>query len=149
MALDVARITPPAGVIACNPQLYWQPGDPVEANIVTETHVRRAAERERFKQLGRLGTWSVLDALGARNPAARCLDDLTAHATPTLLLFAHRDDGLEYLEDRLERALARARRTGWVQVVELPGIDHGMHRVWLRAEVTDAMLAFLDASIAR
>jgi alpha-beta hydrolase superfamily lysophospholipase len=144
MALDVARTTPLGGVIACNPQLYWQPGDPVEANIVTETHARREAERKRLKRLGRYGVWSILDALGARSPAARCLHDVSERGTPTLLLFGRGDDGLEYLEDRVGRGLDRSRRAGRIEVVELPSIDHGMHRVWLRHEVIDAMVSFLD-----
>jgi alpha-beta hydrolase superfamily lysophospholipase len=145
MALDVARSTALGGVIACNPQLYWQPGDPVEANILTETHTRRAAERLRIKRLGRYGIWSLLDAAGVRNAAASALRDVDERGTPTLLLFGHDDDGLEYLQDRVGRALARSRRGGRITVVELPGIDHGMHRVWLRHEVTDAMVEFLDA----
>jgi hypothetical protein len=149
MALDVARTIPLGAVIACNPQLYWQPGDPVEANIVTETHVRREAERGRIKRLGRFGIWSFLDAVGARGAAGRWLNDLANRGTPTLLLFAHSDDGLEYLEDRVGRSLARSRRAGRIEVAELPGIDHGMHRAWLRHEVVDAVLAFLDASIER
>ena len=112
MALEVARTTPLGAVIACNPQLYWQPGDPVEANIATETHVRREAERQHLKRLDRLGVWSLLDVVGARNPAARCLSDLVHQGTPTLLLFAHADDGLEYLEDRVGRSLARSRPRG-------------------------------------
>ena len=130
-------------MIACNPQLYWQPGDPVEANIVTETHVRREAERLKLKRLDHYGLWRLLDVLGTRNPAARTLDDVAARRTPTLLLFSPGDDGLEYLRDRLGRALARW-RSGTIQIVELDDIDHGMHRAWRRTEVTEAMLEFLD-----
>ena len=145
IALDLARTTPLGGVIASNPQLYWRPGDIVEANIATETHVRREAERERIKRLDRWQLWSVLDLLGARNPAARCLADIAARKTPTLLLFAPRDDGLEYLEDRLGRRLARLPK-GPIRVVELESIDHGMHRAWLRHEVLDAIVDFLDTA---
>ena len=146
MALDVARTTQLGGVIACNAELYWQPGDIVEANIVTETHVRREGERGRIKRLERWQLWRALDVLGLRNPAARALDDVDERKTPTLLLFSPGDDGLEYLEDRLGPSLARWRR-GRIDVVELATIDHGMHRAWSRDEVTDAILEFLDACV--
>jgi alpha-beta hydrolase superfamily lysophospholipase len=147
MALDTARTTPLGGVIASNPQLYWEQGDPVEANIVTETHVRREGERMRIKQLAQFGVWSLLDVIGVRNQAGNVLHDINAQGTPTLLVFSKGDDGLEFLHDRIGRAFSRARHDGKLEVVELPGIDHGMHRLWLRHEVTDAILAFL-ATIA-
>ena len=145
MALDVARSTPLGGVIAFNPQLYWQPGDIVEANIHTETHVRREGERQRIKRLGHYRVWSVLDALGARNAAARTLDDIVARNTPTLLVFSPGDDGLEYLEDRLGRRLARWRR-GSIEVAGLASIDHGMHRALAarRSDRRDARLPRRD-----
>ncbi len=151
IALDVARDTRFGGVVALNPQLYWQPGDPVEANIATETHVRREAERERIKRLARFGVWTLLDVLGVPNAAERWLRDVDARGTPALLLFSRGDDGLEYLEDRLGRALARLRRGGRIRLEQLPGIDHGMHLAWLRNEVVDAILGFLDdvAPVAR
>jgi alpha-beta hydrolase superfamily lysophospholipase len=144
MALDIARQAALDGVIACNPQLYWQPGDPKDVNM-TVTRERRAPERERIKRLGRYGWWSLLDRLGARDPAARFLHDVNAHGTPTLLLFGHDDDGIEYLRDRAGRALAREKAPGRIQVIEMPGIDHGMQRAWLRDEVSSALLDFLCA----
>jgi alpha-beta hydrolase superfamily lysophospholipase len=144
MALEVARATPLGGVIACNPQLYWRPGDPVEASMA-ETHARREFEREQLKRLGRCGLWSVLDVVGARNAAARMLDDVDAIGTPALLLFSKGDDGIEYLEDRMPRVLERVQRSGRIAVVQLPNIDHGMHRAWLRGEVITPMVEFLDA----
>jgi pimeloyl-ACP methyl ester carboxylesterase len=143
IALETARTTPLAGVIALNPQLYWEPGDPVEANIMTETHVRRAGERQRIKNYNRYGVWSLLDALGFKNRALQTLSDIDARRTPTLLLFAPRDDGLEFLEDRSGRALQRVCR-GSISLVEMETIDHGMHRTWLRHEVVEAVVAFLE-----
>ena len=153
MALEVARTTPLGGVIACNPQLYWQPGDPVEANIVTETHVRREAERD-ADQAARPLRVVVVPRRARRAQPGRVVASTTspAQGTPTLLLFAHGDDGLEYLEDRVEpRAGAGAARHGRIEVVELPGIDHGMHRAWLRHEVDrrDARVPRRDRAAGR
>jgi len=143
MALEVARTTLLGGVIAISPQLYWIPGSALDLNMAA-THERRAAERKRIERLGRFKLWWLLDVLGSYDRAARCLHDINEHGTPTFLLFGHGDDGLEYLEHRAGRALARAQRTGRIEVFELPGIDHGMHRAWLRHEVSDAIFRFLE-----
>lgn len=133
------------GVIAINPQLYWQPGDPVEADIVSETRVRRTKEIRRFKLGHRTGLWSVLDLIGARHPAADWLREIDASGTPVLAVFAEGDDGLEFLEDRVGRAWARSLRQGVVTARVIPDIDHPMHRTWRRSAVVDAIRGWLDA----
>ena len=132
------------GVVAINPQLYWQPGDPVEADIASETRVRRAEEIAHFRRWRRTGLWSALDAVGVRHPAADWLRDLGRSGTPVLALFAEGDDGLEFLRDRVGRAWAEARRHG-VQLAVIPDIDHPMHRTWRRGAVVDAVRTWLDA----
>ena len=131
-------------MIAINPQLYWQPGDPVEADIVNETRVRRTEEIRHFKRGRRAGVWSALDTLGVRHPAADWLRDLDAGGTPVLTLFAEGDDGLEFLEDRVGRTWSRTLRRGVVTCRVVPGIDHPMHRTWLRGSVIDEVRAWLD-----
>ena len=145
IALRAALVHQLDGVIAINPQLYWQPGDPVEANLATETRVRRSAEIRRFKRWRRSGMWSALDTVGIRHPAASWLRDLERSGTPILMLFAEGDDGIEFLEDRVGRSWARVQRRGSVTARELPGIDHPMHRSWLRPEVIGAVRQWLDA----
>ena len=132
------------GVIAINPQLYWQPGDPVEADIVKETRVRRTEEIRHFKRGRRTGIWSALDVLGVRHPAADWLRGLDAGGTPVLALFAEGDDGLEFLEDRVGRTWSRTLRRGVVTCRVVPGIDHPMHRAWLRGSVIDEVRGWLD-----
>jgi hypothetical protein len=61
-----------------------------------------------------------------------------------LLCFAEGDDGLEYLENRLSRRLATVLAQGRVEVVEIPDIDHSMHRAWLRDRVISTVALFLD-----
>jgi pimeloyl-ACP methyl ester carboxylesterase len=130
------------GVIALNPQLYWQPGDPVEA-LMSDTRVRRASERRREELGGRYGLWTALDLLGHRPWAGRWLDDLVASGTPTSMVFAAGDDGIEYLRNRLARRLDRAVASGVVAIVEVPEIDHSMHRVWLRGRMVETIAAQL------
>jgi dienelactone hydrolase len=137
-----------AGVAALNPQLYWQPGDPVEADIVAETHVRRQGEIARHRRLARYGVWSALDMAGIRPPAGRQLGWLARHGPPVLALFAEGDDGLGYLEDRLGRQWSRALAGGRVQRQVVAGADHPLHRHWMRPAVLDALHDWLERTVA-
>lgn len=141
-SLAAARSGAIDGVLALNPQLYWQPGDVVEA-LIADTHVRRTAERARHRRWAGVGLWWFLDVLGARHPASRWLDDLRRKRTPVLLLFSKGDDGVEFLRMRVGRSLRQALRSS-MSLVELEEIDHSMHRVWRRGDVLAAMIAFLD-----
>lgn len=143
ISMAAARKTAVDGVIALNPQLYWQPGDVVEA-LMADTHARRETERARHRRWAKVGLWSVLDAVGVRHPAGRWLNDLRRRGTPILLLFSSNDDGAEFLRARVGRSLRRALRSS-MSLVELEEIDHSMHRVWRRADVVGAMTSFLDA----
>ncbi len=144
IALRAALATDLDGVVAINPQLYWQPGDPVEADIIGETRVRRQAEIRRIKRRGAIGLWWALDMVGARDPAAKWLRALARTGTPVMALFARGDDGLEFLEDRTARAWAEVQRAGVVDLVVVDEIDHPMHRHWHRSRVVTAIHAWLD-----
>jgi pimeloyl-ACP methyl ester carboxylesterase len=147
IALRAALDVDVEGVLALNPQIYWQPGYPVEANIDTETHVRRLSEIRRHKRGAAIGAWSFLDMVGIRPPAARWLAALARRQTPVLAVFAEGDDGLQYIEDRIARASRRARKGGLIDVTTVPGIDHPMHRHWKRSSMVDAISAWLDTVI--
>jgi alpha-beta hydrolase superfamily lysophospholipase len=142
VALRAALRVDIGGVIALNPQLYWQPGDPVEA-LMSQTRERRTPERARIEKWQRRRVWSLLDILGQRPWAGRWLDDLMARPVTVSFVFSEHDDGLEYLETRLGRRLGRARRAG-LRVREIPGIDHSAHRAWLRPLVIEAIAEELD-----
>jgi len=79
-----------------------------------------------------------------RHPAADWLRGLDAGGTPVLALFAEGDDGLEFLEDRVGRTWSRTLRRGVVTCRVVPGIDHPMHRAWLRGSVIDEVRGWLD-----
>lgn len=68
---------------------------------------------------------------------------LRRRQVPVVMLFAEADDGLEFLQTRCDRALRREQRVGSLQVVEIPGIDHQMHREWRRVAVVECMQTFL------
>lgn len=138
VALQVASAGGPEAVVALNPQLYWQPGDPVDA-LLTVTHARRTAEREAELEGFRTGRWDALDRAGERNHAAALLDRLAAGTTRVGLVFAEGDDGLEYLRHRLGRRTAEHVAAGRLAIHEVPGVDHAMHRAWLRPSVFAAI----------
>ena len=79
-----------------------------------------------------------------RPAAAHWLHGLTRRRTPSLLLFAQGDDGLEYLEMRVARRLRRERRAGYVRVEQIADIDHQMYRTWRRPDVIAALRRFVD-----
>lgn len=143
MSIKVAAEGGADRVVAINPQLYWRPGDPVEANILTETHVRRRSERSRIKRLGRFRLWTALDRVHVRHPASRWLRELRARSIPTLILFAEGDDGLEFVRDRLSRAWGEFVSGDSAHVLEIAQIDHGMQRHWLRPQVIEPVLRFV------
>lgn len=138
IALRAVLRIPVAGVIALNPQLYWSPGDPVEATMA-ETRTRRAPTRL-WEERGRLWRWwTVLDLLGRRPESGRWIERLHATGIPILMLFAADDDGIEYLRNRVARRLGRARKRGLIKIAEVPDIDHSMHRAWLRERIIESM----------
>jgi dienelactone hydrolase len=143
VALRAVLREPADGVVALNPQLYWQPGDPVEA-LMSETRERRTPDRLREERGCRLGLWSALDVLGRRPWAGTWLDELRASGVPVAMVFAEGDDGIEYLRNRLGRRLIRTLRGGAITVEEVPGIDHSMHRAWLRDSIAGAIRRHLD-----
>lgn len=144
VALRTVRHEPVDGVIALNPQLYWRPGDPVEATMA-ETRLRRTAEREREERGGRYGLWSALDMLGHRPWAARWLDELDGSGVPVTMVYAAGDDGLEYMHNRVRRRLASATSAGAITIAEVPDIDHSMHRLWLRERILAVLHERLQA----
>jgi alpha-beta hydrolase superfamily lysophospholipase len=148
VAMRAALSAAVSGIVAINPQLYWQPGDPVEADIVNETRVRREDEIDQYAWGARTGLWSALDRLGAPHPASNWLDELGRRPIPTLALFAQGDDGLEFLQDRVGTAWSRAGRSGAVEVEVLDGLDHPMHHHWKRGEVVEAVTGFLHRRVA-
>jgi hypothetical protein len=61
-----------------------------------------------------------------------------------LLVFAEGDDGLEFFTNRVARALRHVQRSGVVEVVEVAGIDHSMHRHWMRGDMVAVLTGFLS-----
>ena len=142
VALRVATDTALGGVIAINPQLYWQPGDPVEA-LLSDTRVRRADEIAHFKRHG-----DRLEGERPAHPAETWLRALQGRRLPILTLFAAGDDGVEFLQDRLPRTWGEVVDGGAIHLAQID-VDHPMHQFWGRPAVLAAMTRFLDANFGR
>jgi len=145
IALKATLAEPADAVVAINPQLYWQPGDPVEA-LLTDTRKRRTAERLEEEAGRESGRWDALDRAGHRNAPGAWLDQLAASETRLFLLSAEGDDGLEYLENRLALRLADLIENHGLHVETIPGIDHAMHRTWLRPAMFAAVARAVTAT---
>lgn len=142
MGIRVAQTTPVDAVVAINPQLYWDYGEPLDPTIA-ETVKRRVGDRAHNAKYARLRVWSALDAVGIRPRGARWLSALRRRRTPTLLLFAEGDEGLTFVRDRCGRRLDHELRGGYLELTEIEGIDHQMYREWRRGAVADRITAFL------
>jgi pimeloyl-ACP methyl ester carboxylesterase len=143
VALQVAAVEPLAGCVALNPQLYWRPGQPIDLTPA-ENHLFRQPIQRKEERWQRLHVWSALDLLGARTHAGRWLDVLRRRRAPVTLVFSKGDDGMHYLRVRLGRRFGRYLGSG-AALVEIDGVDHALHRSWLRGSIVDV----LDDALAR
>ncbi len=143
LGLYVARDTKFGGVLAINPSLQYQLGDPI---LASTDDYRKAlhAEIAEIKREAIAGRWDREDRAGIRPPAGEWLDALVQNAVPISLIYCGDDVGLEYLTDRLALRMAAAQESGWVKLHELPDVDHSMHRTWLRWKVLELFVAELD-----
>ncbi len=131
-------------VIAINPQLYWQQGDPVES-LIQDTRIRRRDEVLQEQEGGRTGLWTQQDEAGVRTPAGEWLDTLVKRNVRTLLAFADNDDGLQHLRVRCGRRFEQVLASQVVSMIEVPGLDHPMHRHRRRPVMFDAITQFVMA----
>ena len=156
IALRAVLAEPADGVIALNPQMFWQWGGPIDARI-SDSALRRTPQREE-EILGRLsGRCDELDREGERCWTAQWLDDLHASGVPVALLYADGDDGLAQLNDRVARRLEQVTADGQISLTVLPDVDHAMHMTSRRPDVfarcdellTDGTLAPAERRITR
>jgi pimeloyl-ACP methyl ester carboxylesterase len=143
LALHVARDTRFAGVLAINPAFEYELGGPIVASgdEYRKLYAAEIAERKREAVAGR---WDREDRAGLRPPVGEWLDALVDNEIPISLIFCENDVGLEYISDRLSLRLASVQESGWVRLHEVYGIDHSMHRIWLRWKIVEIFLNELN-----
>jgi pimeloyl-ACP methyl ester carboxylesterase len=143
LALYVARDIKFAGVLALNPPLEYELGTPIVA-MADEYRRLFGAEMAERKREALAGRWDREDLAGLRPPAGEWLDALVENEMPSSLIFCEDDIALEYLVDRLSMRLAAVQESGFVRLHQVSGIDHSMHRVWLRWKIVEVFLNELD-----
>ncbi len=142
IALHSAAAAGADAVAAINPQLYWRPGDPTPIALA-QFRKPGAARREALG--ARWGLWSLLDFMGLRPHAARWLQRLRRNGVAILMLYAESDPGVIYLRTRMARGLARLTARMGVRCVEVPGLDHPMHRHALRPRALAVLRDFVES----
>ena len=143
LALQAALRTQVDGVFAINAQLYWQQGDPVYLTIA-ESHERQKPDRAREAYWDRLHAWTALDFIGLQHPATVWLGELQRRRVPTQLVYTQGDEGIVSLRARSRRRLERLLRNDLLNLEELAGIDHGMHRFRQRPLIFERLRSFVD-----
>jgi alpha-beta hydrolase superfamily lysophospholipase len=144
VALQAQDTSAAAGAIVLNAPVFCEPGVP----IIVDSDEAHRYYADVYGNLGegiRPWLWSALDLVGVRPVGGRLLDRIAAAGKPVTLIFAQDDLGIRYLRDRLARRTARVTRRARVTVSEIPGIDHPMHRAWLRPKIVEALAEALDA----
>jgi hypothetical protein len=111
VALRAVLETIVAGAVAINPQMYYLPGDPLDATPA-DTRRRRRQEIADIEAGAASGRWDAEGRAGDRPWAAQWLDGLVATQVQITMLFGAADDGLEFLRTRHGRRLGHAEAAG-------------------------------------
>ncbi|MGH9107211.1 MAG: alpha/beta fold hydrolase, partial [Acidimicrobiales bacterium] len=140
LAAHLARDTCFGGVLALDVPLHRQLGDPLFPNI-RAAWAWRNVDLDEIKREAAAGRWDREDEQGLRNPAGQWLDSLVDNKVPVSLIYSGGNPNFELLASRLARRMEVVQRSGYVRVLEVPEIDHPLHRTWLRPKVTGLLLA--------
>jgi alpha-beta hydrolase superfamily lysophospholipase len=132
VALRECAGLPVSGILALNPQLYWQTGDPVWATMPE-------SDAWCFKDDRRV--W--------RDPARKAavekwLERIQACRFPIDFWFEKGDTGISYFRDQLGMHLPANATLGSLTINEFAHLDHPMHRHWHRSEAIDAIESLMQ-----
>jgi hypothetical protein len=141
--MDLARETKFGGVFALNAHLFHQLGDPIYPSL-DAARARLQPMLDEVRREAVTGRWDREDEAGLRCPAGVWIDDLVGNEMPVSMIFSEDDLGFDYVTDRLRRRMEAAQRSGHVRIHMIPGLDHSLHRAWLRGEILEIFLEELD-----
>ena len=127
--------------MALNAQFYWQYGDPIIA-VLADAIAWRTPITTAEAEGAASGRWDAEDEQGLWPPAGDWLNELSDLGRPISLIFTGDDPGWWFLRDRVPRRLAAAMDAGAIGVDQVPELDHGLQRSWLRPRAVEA---FRDA----
>jgi len=126
IALRDCQSLPIKGIVAFNPQLYYETTDPDLPNMKV-TRVWYDAERLKDSWLAR------------RQVVSQWIKRIESVSYPVDFWFEQGDPGIYYLEQELPDVLQQLKDPSHLSVHMLPRLDHSMHRHWLRQEALDAI----------
>lgn len=119
------------GLIAFNPQLYWQTGDPVWATM---------PESIAWCWQDNQKVWADPNRRAATQ---RWLKKIQESSFPIDFWFEKNDMGIRYLREQLGISTSEKMPLDSVTIHELENLDHAMHRQWHRPEALNAIKSLL------
>jgi pimeloyl-ACP methyl ester carboxylesterase len=122
---------PVSGIVAFNPQLYWQQGDPVLATMV---------EAERWL----VDVQATPGWQGRPAAVSQWFLDICQAGKPIDFWFAKNDPGIRYIREQLSRSSEILAQSKFLNINELSNLDHSMHRHWFRLEAFNAISGMLQ-----
>ncbi|HVY22493.1 MAG TPA: alpha/beta hydrolase family protein [Steroidobacteraceae bacterium] len=126
IALRDCQSLPVQGIVAFNPQLYYETTDPDLPNMkVTRAWYKEECVKESWPE--------------RRSVVREWMQRINALTYPVDFWFEQGDPGIYYLEQELPDMLTALGRHSMLSVNMLPGLDHSMHRHWLRHEALEAI----------
>ena len=131
-ALRRCASLPIQALVAFNPQLYWQPGDPVYATIPEDVAWRKeeAKRNPQWVQAGRQAVYAWLQ-------------EIRQAPYPVDFWFSPQDVGLHYIQGLMGDALAEL-LTGALHIHGFAHLDHAMHLHWHRDEAIAAIMGMVE-----
>lgn len=131
VALRDCQHLPIDGLIAFNPQLYWQMGNPVWATM-PEAISWCLQDNEKV--------WTDPDRKAA---VQLWLKTIQESRYPIDFWFEKNDMGIRYLREQLGMAISGKTSFHSATISELDNLDHAMHRQWHRSEALNAIKSLL------
>ncbi|WP_152606601.1 alpha/beta fold hydrolase [Aquabacterium sp. NJ1] len=120
------------GLIAFNPQLYWQTGDPVWATMPESIAWCWQDDQK---------VWTDPSRKAA---VQQWLEKIQASRFPIDFWFEKDDMGIRYLREQLGMTIAGKTSFNSLTINELEKLDHAMHRQWHRSEALNAIRSLLE-----
>ncbi len=119
------------GLIAFNPQLYWQKGDPMWATMPESIAWCWKDDQK---------VWTDPDRKAA---VQQWLQKIQASSFPIDFWFEKNDMGIRYLREQLNITISGKTSLDSLTINELEKLDHAMHRQWHRSEALNAIKSLL------
>lgn len=119
------------GLVAFNPQLYWQTGDPMWATMPESIAWCWKDDQKVWTDANRKAS------------VQHWLKKIQECRFPIDFWFEKNDMGIRYLREQLGTTISGKTSIGSLTINELENLDHAMHRQWHRSEALNAIKSLL------